>query len=248
MIIATNWKAYVESVEKAKKISTLAKRLALRSSHEIIIAPPATFLGLLAEKNHSKVSFMAQDISSMTGGAHTGEITASMARNSGASYALVGHSERRAMGENNELITKKLQHILAQGLTPVLCVGESKRDDDGSYLTFLREEIIDAFEPLTRKERLQVVIAYEPIWAIGKKASESITVADLTEMVLYIRKILTEFLSGRATNNVRVLYGGSVEPNNIRTLAEGSGIDGFLIGHASVELESFSALVKELEV
>ncbi len=246
MIIATNWKAYVESKEKAKKLFALAKRLASHSTHEFIISPPMPFLGFLADKNHSKVSFMAQDISSTVGGAKTGEITSAVAREAGATYALIGHSERRAIGEDNTLITQKLQHALAQGLKPILCIGERERDVDGEYLAFLREEIASVYATLSQKERLQIIIAYEPIWAIGKTSTESITVTDLTEMILYIRKVLSDFLSGRGASCTPVLYGGSVDTDNARALAEGSGIDGFLIGRAGVELDSFSELVRAL--
>ncbi len=246
MIIATNWKAYVESKEKAKKLFTLAKRLASHSTHEFIISPPMPFLGLLADKNHSKVSFMAQDISSTSGGAKTGEITSAVAREAGATYVLIGHSERRAIGEDNALITQKLQHALAQNLKPILCIGERERDVDGEYLTFLREEIASVYSTLSQKERTQIVIAYEPIWAIGKASTDSITATDLTEMVLYIRKVLSDFLSGRGALRAKILYGGSVDTENVRTLAEGSGIDGFLIGRAGIETDSFSKLVKAL--
>ncbi len=246
MLIIANWKAYIESVEKGKKLFAAAKRLSAK--HEIVLAPPAPFLGILAHGNRSKVSFIAQDISRTTGGAQTGENTAAAIREAGATYALIGHSERRAMGEDNALVAKKLQHALAQGLTPVLCIGERERDAEGQYLAFLREEIESAFASLSQKERLQVVIAYEPIWAIGKSAAESITATDLTEMVLYIRKVLADLLPGRGASRARVLYGGSVEPENARALAQGSGIDGFLVGRASVEPDSFAALVKAVTV
>ncbi len=248
MIIATNWKAYVESLEKAKKLVSVAKRLAGSTEHDFIIAPPTVFLGLLAEKNNSKLAFAVQDISTISGGAQTGEVTAGSAREAGATYAIVGHSERRARGETNSEISQKLERALAQGLSPILCVGERSRDDNGGYLSFLREEISSAFEPLSQKERIKILIAYEPVWAIGKTSSESITTADLTEMILYIRKALSEFLPGRGSLRTKILYGGSVEPDNIRVLAEGSGVDGFLIGHSAVEPDSFKALVGAVSV
>ncbi len=244
MLIAANWKAYVESADKAKKLLITAKRLAPHTKHEIMLGPPAPFLGLLALGNRSKVTFAVQDVSVTAGGAQTGEITAAAARSAGATYAIVGHSERRASGDDNAIVTQKLQHALAQGLTPILCVGERERDDGARYLTFLREEISSALAPLSQKERITIVIAYEPIWAIGKTATESITTTDLTEMVLYIRKVLSEFLPGKSSTHTRVLYGGSVEPGNAQSLAQGCGIDGFLIGHAAVDTHTFSQLVK----
>ncbi len=248
MFIAANWKAYVDTTERAKRLFSVSKRLALRyaTQHEILLAPPAPFLGLLAHGNRSGVLFSAQDISTATGGAHTGEVTAGAARSAGASYAIVGHSERRAAGDTNDIVAQKMQHAIGQGLIPILCVGEHERNENAQYLTFVREEILSALTPLPHKDRAKVMLAYEPIWAIGKTASEAITSSDLTEMILYLRKVLSDVLSGSASKRARILYGGSVEPDNARMLAEGTGIDGFLIGHAATQPESFQALVKAL--
>ncbi|HQU07848.1 MAG: hypothetical protein B7X04_02145 [Parcubacteria group bacterium 21-54-25] len=244
MIIAANWKTYVESTARAKKLLASAKRLAVHAKQDVVLAPPAPFLGMLAAGNRSKVAFAVQDVSTETGGAHTGAVTAAAAREAGATHAIVGHSERRAAGDDNATVALKLQHILAQGMVPILCIGEHTRDDQARYLTFLREEIASAFGPLSQKERATIIIAYEPIWAIGKTAADSISPNDLTEMILYIRKALAEFLLGENVATARVLYGGSVEPGNARELAEGSGIDGFLVGHAATDVASFTALVK----
>ncbi len=246
MIIAANWKAYVESASVAKKLLATAKRFAPRVKHTFVLAPPAPFLGLLASRNRSSLAFAAQDVSLATGGAHTGEITATVVREAGATYAIAGHSERRAAGEDNATVALKVQHILAQGMTPIVCVGERERDADARYLNFLREEISSVFTPLSRKDRARLVIAYEPIWAIGKTAADSISPQDLTEMVLYIRKTLAPFLPGKGASQIPILYGGSVEPDNARTLAQGSGVDGFLIGHAATVPDTFAHLIRAL--
>lgn len=246
MLIVANWKAYVENVKKAKALIAAAKRLAAKSEHQIVLAPPAPYLGMFANPKKEKVAYAAQDISDSTGGAATGETTAALLAELGVQYAILGHSERRAMGETDALITSKVQHALAHGLTPIVCVGERERDGEAAYLGFLRSQIANVFAPLSPKERMRIVLAYEPIWAIGKSAAESITPHDLQEMMLYIRKVLADFFPGRGAQNVPILYGGSVEPGNIRALAGGGQADGFLIGHASVEVPSFSALVKAL--
>lgn len=243
MLIVANWKAYVDSVDKAKKILARTKRLASIVPHDLVLAPPPPFLGLLAKGNRSKVSFAAQDVSTATGGANTGEVTAGAICSAGATYSIVGHSERRALGDDNTAVSIKLQHILAHGLVPIVCVGERHRDEGASYLTFLREEIASALAPLSQKERATIVLAYEPIWAIGKTAADSISSSDLTEMISYIRKVLTGFLSGKSASRIRILYGGSVEADNALQLSDGVGIDGFLVGHASAEPESFAKLV-----
>lgn len=246
MLIVANWKAYVENLEVAEKLVAVSKRLARATRGTIVLAPPAPLLGLFAPKNKTRVAFAAQDVSRTTGGAKTGEVTAQTYAAAGAAYAIIGHSERRAAGDTAAIVAEKLMRALAAGLTPILCVGEQERDRDGRYLGFVREEITTALVPLTHKERARVVIAYEPLWAIGKTADAAIGPDDLAEMTLYIRKVLAELLSGKQAAHTLVLYGGSVEPENVRNLARTSHVNGFLIGHASVEAPVFSALVKEL--
>jgi triosephosphate isomerase len=245
MIIVANWKAYIEDLKKAKKLVATAKRLS-REGVGIVLAPPAPLLSVLSAKNRSKVAFAAQDVSVTTGGARTGETTASAYAAAGASYAIVGHSERRAAGDTDALIAEKLVRALAQDLTPILCIGELERDDDGRYLSYIREQITVALAPLSPKERARVIVAYEPLWAIGKPAAFAISSNDLAEMTLYIRKVLAELLPGKSSARSLVLYGGAVEPSIIRDLAASSGVDGFLVGHASVDPDAFPLLIREL--
>ena len=243
MIIVANWKAYVGEFNTAKKLVRLAKTLAGKTKVKIVLAPSAPMVGLLAKGNRSKVEFSAQDVSETTGGAMTGEATAQTYASVGALYSIVGHSERRAQGDTDDVILAKTQHALAHGLTPILCVGEAVRDSEAAYLSVVRGQINAIFEHLSQKERMQMMIAYEPIWAIGKTAAESIASSDLTEMVLYIRKVLGDYLPHKAPARIPILYGGSVEPTNIRDLAGASGVDGFLIGHATVDPVLFAGLV-----
>ena len=247
MLIIANWKAYVEDLAKAKKLLSVSKRLARTAGARIVLAPPAPLLGALAAGNTSDVAFSAQDVSATTGGAKTGEVTAGAYAATGATYTILGHSERRAMGDTDSSIVEKLTRAFAYDLIPVLCVGEHERDGEGRYLSVVREEITAALAPFTPKERARVIVAYEPLWAIGKTAALAIEAHDLAEMVLYIRKVLAELLSGKDTSRALVLYGGSVEPGNIRALAAGSSVDGFLIGRASVDPVIFAQLVKQLQ-
>jgi triosephosphate isomerase len=244
MMIVGNWKAYVATKQKAKTLFATAKRLAGRKGIEIVLAPPAPYLGLLAVGNRSKVAFGVQDVSDTTGGAATGETTAAMVAELGARYAIVGHSERRARGESDTIVATKAQHALAQGLTPILCIGERERDAEAHYLALIRGQITSVLGALTAEERPRVVLAYEPVWAIGRTAADAITPSDLAEMILYIRKILAEQIPGDTSRTMRILYGGSAESGNARGLASGSGIDGFLVGHASADPKEFTALVK----
>jgi len=248
MIIAANWKAYVESAATAKALAAAARRLAGKGENTIILAPPAPYLGLLASGKGKEAAFAlaAQDVSDSTGGAATGETTAALLADLGVAYAIIGHSERRAMGETNELVASKVRHALAHSLTPIVCIGERERDAEASYLQFLRAELAAVFEPLSHGERTRIVLAYEPIWAIGKSAADSIHPSDLQEMVLYMQKVLADYLPGQGAAAIPILYGGSVEAENIVSLATDTGVQGFLIGHASASVASFSALVKAL--
>jgi triosephosphate isomerase len=244
MLIVSNWKAYVEDVDRAKKLFSLAKRLSKETRNVLVLAPSAPHLALLALKNKSKVKFAAQDVSATTGGAKTGEISAQVLSDANISYAIVGHSERRAMGETDAVIAEKMRHALAHGIAPILCVGERARDTGAEYLSFVRKQIASAFASLSQKERMMVVVAYEPVWAIGKTAADALPPRDVAEMVLYIRKVLGEYLPGKAPAKTKVLYGGSAEPDNARDLAAAGGIDGFLVGHASVDAPMYAALVR----
>lgn len=242
MLIVANWKAYVDTTDKAKKLIASAKRLS--QSADVVVALPHPYIGMFSGGPKSKLAFGAQDVSISTGGADTGEVTASTLASLGVSYVIVGHSERRAKGETDEEILEKVKRALAHNLTPILCVGEKERDMDATYLAVVRGQLASVFAHLSQKERLSIIVAYEPIWAIGKTAAESIQPIELQEMILYIRKVLSDYLPGRSAQKVRVLYGGSAEPGNARALAGGSGIDGFLVGHASVDVPTFAALIK----
>jgi triosephosphate isomerase len=244
MLIVGNWKAYVESQKKAKILFATAKKLASSSPVKIVLAVPSPYLGLLSPTNNSKVSFAAQDVSLSTGGAATGEVTAEVLHDLKVAYAIVGHSERRAKGETDAIVSEKARHALAHKITPIICIGESERDMDGHYLKFLRAQIHEIVQPLSIQERHEVIIAYEPIWAIGKNAASALSPSDLAEMILYIRKVLAEYLTEAGATKIKLLYGGSVEPSNIHALADGTGVDGFLPGHASADSDIFSALVK----
>lgn len=245
MLIVSNWKAYVESKEKAKALYLTAQKLAKGSTHDLVLTVPAPYIGMLSS-DKSLVALGAQDVSATLGGATTGEITAGVIADLGATYVLIGHSERRAMGETDELLLEKTRHALAHGLTPILCVGERERDEDATYLKVIRTEIANIFGALTQKERMEIVIAYEPIWAIGKTAAEAITKDDLREMISYIRKVLGDYLPGKAGSRIKILYGGSAEATNAQNLADDTGIDGFLVGHASADVANYTALIKAL--
>lgn len=240
MLIIGNWKSYVEKKDDAKKLLATAKRLAGKTRHKIVIAPPAPFLALLSGDKRALVKTCAQDISDSVGGAATGEISGSVIKDAGASYVIVGHSERRAKGESDALVAEKVVRALSVGLIPVLCAGEKERDANALYLQTLRAQIDAVFPKVAPKYRAKVVVAYEPIWAIGKTAKDAASPRDVAEMMLYIKKVLAPHGAEKAL----VIYGGSVEMANAKALMKEGGVGGFLVGHASADPKLFAELVQ----
>lgn len=250
MIIVSNWKAYVDTREKAEALIKKAKRARgkrtfLNTSIIPIIAPPFPLIGLLGKKI-SPLQIAAQDVSDVGTGSGTGEVTARLLRDIGVTHVIIGHSERRLRGETDEMVHEKILRAFSEGLSPILCIGERVRDKDAVYLSFLREQIHTACRDIPLKEAKKLIIAYEPVWAIGKSAGEAMRPDELEETVLYIRKILSECLPERLSLSIPVLYGGSVEADNAFLLIKQGRIQGLLVGRGSVDTEAYDALVKSL--
>ena len=243
MIIVGNFKSYLSSKEDAEGVIKAAGKL--KTKHKIILAPSFPHLGYVASKKMG-VTLAAQDISIFEGGAHTGEVSADVVSNVGAQYVIVGHSERRAGGETNSIVATKVCQALGSKLKVVLCVGEVERDAHATYLSFIADEIVSALKALKESDFKNIIIAYEPIWAIGKSSEEAITSDDLEEMVLYIKKILRENFGEKLQKAVKVLYGGSVNAENVQSLMV-PGVDGFLPGRASSSKETLKELIAALD-
>lgn len=249
-LVVANWKMSPETLLEAKKIFN-ASRFSAKSlrNTDVIICPPFPFLyPLLRLKYPKNVFFGAQNLWSEVKGAFTGEVSANMIKDTGATYVILGHSERRAMGESGELIKKKLQIALEAGLVPVLCVGERERDKDGNHLEFVKNQIKESLFGLQKKHLVGITIAYEPIWAIGKSYREAMSPTDIHETILFIKKIIGELFGRDIADGSRVLYGGSVEPENAYEIGHIGNTDGFLVGHASLVPEQFSAILKAIDI
>ena len=212
------------------------------------MAPPFPFIPLLADRR-SAVKIGAQTVTAFDAGfeiqdrAHTGEVSAVTLKNTGASFAIVGHSERRRMGETDEAARAQFAAALGAGLSTILCVGEKERMPDGSHVATVEGQIRSAFAGVQSLAH-RALVAYEPVWAIGKNASEAVSPVALEEMALFIKKILSDILGRAAARKIPILYGGAVEPANAeRLLAEG-GVAGFLVGHASADADSFIKILK----
>ena len=182
----------------------------------------------------------AQNASPYAEGAHTGEQSVGQLKNAGATFVIIGHSERRAAGETDKNVAAKLQAVLAGKLTPIVCVGEQKRDRNGDFFKLVEGQIKSFAKDLTPAQLKKVVIAYEPIWAIG--TGKTATADDVKEMQLFIEKVLTKLHDRKIAQSVRLLYGGSVKPHNAAELHEVGGMNGFLVGGASLKAKDFIAI------
>jgi triosephosphate isomerase len=245
-LVVANWKMYISTPEEAKKFaSSLRRKTRAFAGVDAVLAPSFTLLPLVAATlQGSVIRTSAQSVSIFETGAHTGEVAAKMVKSFGATYSIIGHSERRAQGENNEAVHAQLMHAAAAGLTPILCIGESERDTAGAYLSIIVGQLSSALKDFKKGGAPKLIIAYEPVWAIGKSAQDAMKPAELREISIFIKKTVAEHLERTAAMRVPILYGGSVEPSNARALIDEGDINGFLVGHASANLESFVEILK----
>lgn len=244
-VIIANWKMYIEKPEVAKKYITTFKRKARSLTNlDITIVPPFTLVSTVgAALGRGALHLGAQTLAAREGSAHTGEVSATMLKSFGVTHVILGHSERRAVGESLAVVHAQVERAQAAGLTTILCIGELERDAQGSYLALIAEQLTSA---LKGNKTTKLVIAYEPVWAIGKGANDAMKPHDLQEMVIFIRKTLVDLVGRAAALKVPIVYGGSVEASNARTLLKEGGVAGFLVGHASTDAEAFVALLKTL--
>jgi len=248
LLIVANWKMNPDNIEKAKEIfkgiRVVTKELKNIST---VVCPPFIYLSDLEKINDGSIVLGAQDVFWENEGSFTGEISPTMLKNEGEGYVIVGHSERRSLGENDEMISKKIKSAIKIGLKVILCIGERDRDIHGEYLHFLRQQIINSIGNLSKKSLEKLVIAYEPIWAIGKKDNEAMKANELHEMTIFIKKVMVEIYGQKYGLITPVLYGGSVTYKNAEDLITQGQVQGLLIGRESLKVENFGKLLKDLE-
>ena len=246
-IVAANWKMHPDNLQEAQKLFSGVKRTASYLKHvTTVICPPSLFLGALSDSyGGTKIVLGSQDVSRFSGvGSQTGEVSAEMIADTGAGVSIIGHSERRAMGENTAIIKAKTMNALNADLGVIYCIGESERDEDGKYLAFLRSQILDIFKNIPSRFHNKITIAYEPLWAIGGGSGKAVTPHDLHQASLFIRKVLQSHFSAALAQKTSILYGGSVKRDNTRELFTGTNIDGFLIGGASLDADHFCDILR----
>ena len=244
-VIAGNWKMY-KTVSESVDTAIALKPLVANANHcEVIIAPVYTALKTVSDRiEGSNIRVSGQNCSTeLEEGAHTGEVAAFMLRDAGASHVIVGHSERRQLySETDEMVRKKCQAAISAGLTAIICVGETlDQREQGSAEKLVRTQLNGGLSGLTASDLDRIIVAYEPVWAIG--TGRTATPEQAQEMHAFIRRVFAEGHSATAAANLRILYGGSVKPENIAGLMAQSDIDGALVGGASLKAESFAQIV-----
>ena len=244
-LIAGNWKMYKTIGEAVELVEALLRDVGSTSDREVLVCPPYTALHALSPLlQDSPIALGAQDVFYEAQGAFTGAISPAMLRDVGCRYAIVGHSERRQIfGEVDAVINRKLHAALKHGLRPILCVGETKpQRDAGEAEAIVVGQVRAGLAAVAADSMPEIVIAYEPVWAIG--TGDTATPADAQSMHATIRRTLVDLYDQAVADQIRIQYGGSVKPDNVDELMGQPDIDGALVGGASLKADSFLRIVQ----
>jgi triosephosphate isomerase len=244
-LLVGNWKLNPATQDEAKNLfQTIGKKITKYKEVEVVVAAPFLFIPELAKLKQTRIALGAQDAHFEERGACTGEISPALLAPYKVTHVIVGHSERRALGETDEQINKKIQTLLKRKMTPIVCIGESLRDEQGKFFNHIETQIRQLTTGLTPAQLAKIVIAYEPIWAIGTGATA--TAEDVKEMQLFIVSILTKLYERKVAHKIKLLYGGSVKASNASEIFAQGGMQGFLVGGASLSAEEFGQIAQAM--
>ena len=243
-LVVANWKMNPGTWREAKKLFEETKRISGLLKVPVIVASPSIFLRDIGAMRRGKIGLAAQNVHFDQTGSYTGEISALQAKDAKAQYAIVGHAERRAIGETDDDVQKKVAALLALDMIPIICLGEQVRDEDGSHFMTVREQLLTALRDVPAQKIAKIIIAYEPVWAIG--ATEPMRPHDMHEMSIYIRKALVEKYGDVGHKSI-ILYGGAVDGTNVASMLEHGGVQGFLVGRASVDVKRIAELLRAIK-
>jgi triosephosphate isomerase len=243
--IIGNWKMNPLDIKEASVIfSEIAKGRGDLKNVNTVVCPPAIFIEKVSILSKGRITIGAQDCFFGDVGAHTGQLSAKMLKAIGVKYIIVGHSERRAVGDDDSLISQKVKSILSLGLKAVLCVGESSRDESGEYLNFIKNQLTSDLDKIKREWLKNLLIAYEPIWAIGKNATRPASTNDVLETSIFIKKVLAELFGREDGIKVPIIYGGSVDASNSNEFLREGKVDGLLVGRESLNSANFVKILR----
>ncbi|HOK40773.1 MAG TPA: triose-phosphate isomerase [bacterium] len=247
-LIAGNWKMYTDLTEARKLAIGIKNKVVNVKEVEIVLCPP--FVNLLAVYEIIKdtnIKLGAQNLYFEKYGAYTGEINGEMLLGVGCSYVIIGHSERRQyFKESDELLNKKLKAALRVGLTPIFCIGETLEEREKNITEqVIEKQVKEGFKDISKEEMQKIVIAYEPVWAIG--TGKTATPQQAQEVHKFIRELITKLYNEKIALEQIILYGGSVKPDNIKGLMAEKDIDGALVGGASLKIDDFVKIIKFYE-
>lgn len=242
-IIAGNWKMNLSIAEGVKFVSDI-KEAVKGTDVEVVICAPFTMLKDLVEASKgTNIQIAAQNMHFEKSGAYTGEVSADMLKEVGVTHVVIGHSERRQyFAESDETVNLKVKAALAAGLVPIKCCGESLEErESGKTKDVCKVQVVEGLKDISAEDVKKVVIAYEPIWAIG--TGKTASAQDANDVIAYIRSVLCDLYGEEVSEEVRIQYGGSVKPENVEEIMNEADIDGALVGGASVKADSFISLV-----
>jgi triosephosphate isomerase len=244
-VMAGNWKMFKTGTEAAAMLRELRPKISMIHDVEIVVCPPFTALAAAAQAiSGSNIALGGQNLHWEVQGAFTGEVSAQMLDEAGCRWVIIGHSERRQLfGETDETVHKKILAALRQGLTPIACCGETLTEREANRtLEVVGRQIQGALGPLKAEQVKSLVVAYEPVWAIG--TGKVATPAQAQEVHAAIRAQVGKLHGAEVAEGLRILYGGSVKPDNVKDLMAQPDLDGALVGGASLQAESFAAIVR----
>ena len=244
-LIVGNWKMFPKTLPEAKLIFSGIKKVASKTKRtKVVICPPHLFAGtLVSVAGKATIAIGGQNIYFEDEGAKTGETSPAALKNIGATHTIVGHSERRAMGDTNETVAAKMAAAVRNKLSPILCVGEHERDEHGAYFAEVSEQLQASLVEFPKTEARRLIVAYEPLWAIGAKAKRAAAPSDFREMSILIRRTLTDYFGKKVAFAIPILYGGSVDDHNALSFLTEGGADGLLVGRISLDANKFGTIV-----
>ncbi len=245
-LVIGNWKMNIFTVKEAKKLVEGIKKGSLKARNtDVVVCPPFVYVSELKGLVSKKVMLGVQNIFEEAQGSYTGEVSAQHLSQFKVSHVIVGHSERRVRGETDASVSKKISRALENKLIPVFCIGESARDDHGEYLSFIKQQLSSGLSGVSKMVIGDVVIAYEPVWAIGAK--EAMNSHQVHEMSLYIQKCIKE-MYGAMAPMPKILYGGAVNTDNAREIVDRGYVDGLLVGRESLKAENFLGIITNVDL